>query len=318
MGEISLYIVNLMNINTKYSTQEKERYKIMENERKRFNDCMNAMKDKGCRALYEIPVDLMTIDPLYQTDERTQRSLKKLIENWDENKLEPITIVPHEEEGMFYIVNGYGRWTAKKQIEGLDSYLSSIVLLGLSKNPEERRIQEAELYAYQNRDCSKMTPIQNHGALKILGDPSVIMFEKLRDKYHFDFGAGKKTCSKPNTIGSYSETLNMIKTREERCFDFIFSTLIACGFDKKSSGYATYVLRPMRDIYDNYGDKKEIVEAIVQILRGITPIQFKSYAVTKYPNLESRSACSMYLEDEICRITKKKNKRYIHNNKIAK
>ena len=304
--------------NTTYGIQEREKYKIMEDKRKRFNDYMNMMKNQGCRALCDIPIDLMTIDPLYQTEERTERSLKKLIDNWDENKLEPVTIVPHEEVGMFFIVNGYGRWTAKKQIEGLDSYLSSIVLLGLSKEPEKRRIQEAELYAYQNRDCSKMTPIQNHGALKIIGEPSVVLFEKLRDKYKFDFGFGKKTSKKINTIGSYSETLNMIKARDEKCFDFIFSTLIACGFDKKSNGYSIYVLRAMRDIYDNYGDKKEIVKAIVEILRGITPEQFKSYAITKYPNLEYRSACTMYLEDEVCRITNKKNKRYIHNNKIAK
>ena len=292
----------------------------MEDKMQRFNDCMNSILrlKNDCRALYEVPVDLLTIDPLYQTDERTQRSLKKLIDNWDENKLEPITIVPHEEEGMFYIVNGYGRWTASQHLPTPKKYLCSIVLLGLSKDADKRRVQEAELYAYQNRDCSKMTPIQNHGALKIIGEPSVVLFEKLRDKYNFDFGVGKKTSKKINTIGSYSETLNMIKARDEKCFDFIFSTLIACGFDKKVNGYSTYVLRAMRDIYDNYGDKKEIVGAIVEILRGITPEQFKSYAITKYPNLEYRSACTMYLEDEVCRVTKKKNKRYIHNNKIAK
>ena len=292
----------------------------MEDKMQRFNDCMNSILrlKNDCRALYEVPVDLLTIDPLYQTDERTQRSLKKLIDNWDENKLEPITIVPHEEEGMFYIVNGYGRWTASQHLPTPKKYLCSIVLLGLSKDADKRRVQEAELYAYQNRDCSKMTPIQNHGALKIIGEPSVVLFEKLRDKYNFDFGFGKKTSKKINTIGSYSETLNMIKARDEKCFDFIFSTLIACGFDKKVNGYSTYVLRAMRDIYDNYGDKKEIVSAIVEILRGITPEQFKSYAITKYPNLEYRSACTMYLEDEVCRVTKKKNKRYIHHNKIAK
>ena len=108
---------------TTYGIQEREKYKIMEDKRKRFNDYMNMMKNQGCRALCDIPIDLMTIDPLYQTEERTERSLKKLIDNWDENKLEPVTIVPHEEVGMFFIVNGYGRWTAKKQIEGSDSYL---------------------------------------------------------------------------------------------------------------------------------------------------------------------------------------------------
>lgn len=292
----------------------------MENRMQRFDDCMNVilrLKD-GCRALCEIPIDLLTIDKLYQTDARTERSLKKLIDNWDENKLEPITVVPHEEEGMFYIVNGYGRWVASQHLKEPKKYLSAIVLLGLSKEENKRRVQEAELYAYQNRDCSKMTPIQNHGALKIIGDPSVVLFEKLKNKYGFDFGFGKKTSKKMNTIGSYSETLNMIKARDEKCFDFIFSTLIDCGFDKKSNGYATYVLRSMRDIYDNYGDSDKIVKALINILRGMTPEQFKSYAITRYPNLDYRSACTMYLEDEMCNKVGKKKIRHVENNKIAK
>lgn len=292
----------------------------MNEKMQRFNDCMNSILrlKNDCRALYEVPIDLLTIDTSYQTEERTQRSLKKLIDNWDENKLEPITVVPHEEEGMFYIVNGYGRWTASKYLKEPKKYLSSIVLLGLPKDTYKRRVYEAELYAYQNRECSKMTPIQNHGALKIIGDPSVVLFEKLKEKYKFDFGFGKKTNKKINTIGSYSETLNMIKSRKEDCFDFIFSTLILCGFNKKTNGYSTYIIRAMRDIYDNYGSGSEITDAIVRVLRGITPEQFKSYAITRYPNLEYRSACTMYLEDELCRETDKNKIRSISGNKIIK
>ena len=53
---------------TTYGIQEREKYKIMEDKRKRFNDYMNMMKNQGCRALCDIPIDLMTIDPLYQTE----------------------------------------------------------------------------------------------------------------------------------------------------------------------------------------------------------------------------------------------------------
>lgn len=287
-------------------------------EDKRFNDYMNRYEKSGnCRVMDDLPIDLMAIDTSYQTEERTQRSLKKLIDNWDENKLEPITVVPHYEDKKFYIVNGYGRWTAKKYLKNGD-YLPAIVLLGLSKEPNERRKQEAELYAYQNKECSKVTPIQNHGALKILGDPSVLLFEKLKEKYKFNFGFGRKTCKEANTIGSYSEVLNMIKARDEECFDFIFSTLIACGFNKKSNGYSIYMIRSLRDIYDNYGNKKNIVDAIVKLLRGIMPEQFKANAVSKYPNLHPTSACTMYLEDEVCKLTKNENKRYVFNNKVVK
>lgn len=83
---------------------------------KRFKDIMNDLKAAGKRALKDIPVELLAIDETYQTIERTGRrdSINRLAANWDENKLEPITVVPHIEECKFYVVNGYGRWQASQ------------------------------------------------------------------------------------------------------------------------------------------------------------------------------------------------------------
>ena len=60
-------------------------------------------------AIIKIPVRLFAIDEKYQTSIRTNRSLKYLIDNFDDAKLLPVTGVPHDEEGKIYLVDGYGR-----------------------------------------------------------------------------------------------------------------------------------------------------------------------------------------------------------------
>ena len=83
-------------------------------------------------AIIRIPVELMEVDSRYQTDERTERDLKYLTNNWDERKLMPLLGVPHWEEGKVYIVDGYGRWIAS-QIVDKDKYKDSFLVDSLGK-----------------------------------------------------------------------------------------------------------------------------------------------------------------------------------------
>lgn len=137
-------------------------------------------------AIIKIPVELMEVDSRYQTDERTERDLQYLVRNWDERKLMPLMGVPHWEEGKVYIVDGYGRWIAS-QIVNKKKYkdLKVQMILNAPTNPEERLEFEAEMYAFQNRDVKDLTPIQKHGAMMVLHDPSTETLENMRKKYGF-------------------------------------------------------------------------------------------------------------------------------------
>lgn len=42
-----------------------------------------------------VPVDLLEIDPSYQIEARTDRSLNYLVSNWDDNQCQPLQGVPH-------------------------------------------------------------------------------------------------------------------------------------------------------------------------------------------------------------------------------
>ena len=139
-------------------------------------------------AIIRIPVELMEVDSRYQTDERTERDLKYLTNNWDERKLMPLLGVPHWEEGKVYIVDGYGRWIAS-QIVDKDKYkdLKVQLILNAPTEDSERVAFEAELYAFQGVSVRKVTPIQKHGAMLVLHDPATETLEKMKNIYGFEY-----------------------------------------------------------------------------------------------------------------------------------
>lgn len=249
-------------------------------------------------AIISIPVELLEIDSRYQTDERTERDLQYLTKHWDERKLMPLIGVPHWEEGIIYIVDGYGRWIAS-QIVDKEKYkdLKVLVILNAPTDPEERLRYEAELYAFQNDSVKFVTPIQKHGAMLCLHDPATEYLESLKKEYGFEYTnkSGKRDAS---VLGSYSVTLDMCKIDNGECAKFIFDVCTGAGLDRKTNGYSTYMMRALRDIYKMYvNDREEIKDFLIGYLRVTTPVHFKAEAVTEYPMLDSKIAVSLYMED---------------------
>ena len=105
-------------------------------------------------AIIRIPVELMEVDSRYQTDERTERDLKYLTNNWDERKLMPLLGVPHWEEGKVYIVDGYGRWIAS-QIVDKDKY-------------KDLKVQLEEMFITMLSDNQKARQEDSHGNYEIV------------------------------------------------------------------------------------------------------------------------------------------------------
>lgn len=249
-------------------------------------------------AIVSVPVELLEIDPSYQTEVRTERDLRYLTENWDENKLLPLVGVPHWEEGKIYLVDGYGRWIASQCIDKEKySELQVMIILSAPSKKAERLKFEAEMYAFQNAQVAKMTPLQKHGAMLILHDPATEMLEHLKAEYGFSYRSTKGQRDE-SVLGSYATTLNLCKVDEGRCACYVFDICRDAGFDRQANGYATYIMKGLADIYKLYAeDRYETEDLLSDELRGITPAILRSRAVTKYPMLDFRSALSLYLED---------------------
>ncbi len=250
--------------------------------------------------ILSVPVYLLAIDKRYQTDIRTKRNLSYLVDNWDERKLLPLIGVPHMEEGLIYLVDGYGRLNAS-QIVDREKYkeMTVMVIMNAPKDEDERLKFEAEQYAFQNKDVAKVTPIQKHAALEIIGDSRVKLLNKMQKKYNFLLASvsGQRNHS---VIGSYSQVLDYCKYKEE-CLDFIFGTLQKGGFNYKVNGYASYVIKSLKDIYFNFKDydRDKISDIIGNFFRGIEVNYLRAESTVRYPLLTTKMAVSMYLEDYI-------------------
>ena len=251
-------------------------------------------------AIIPVPVELMEIDTRYQTEVRTERDLKYLTTNWNENKLLPLIGVPHWEEGKVYLVDGYGRWIAS-QIVDKNRYkdLQVLLLLNAPTSTKERLEFEAEMYAYQNKQVAKMTPIQKHGAMLVLHDSATEKLEELKNKYGFEYTStsGNRGAS---VLGSYPEALNLCGIENGKAAEYVFDICKGAGLDRKVNGYSTYIMRSLKDMYVLYAkSRKETKKYLTSKLRSIMPTTLKAKAVSKYPLLDYRTAVSLYLEDMV-------------------
>lgn len=255
-------------------------------------------------AIIKVPVYMMAIDESYQTVDRTARKLNYLINRWDERKLGVLTVVPHENEGLVYVVDGYGRWQAS-QIVDKDKYktLDCAVLLNVPTDPRERQKFEAELFANQNRDVAKLKPVDKHGAMQVLEEPAALALDELQNQYGFSIG--KRKYKGDNATGMtinnvYQVLYDGIKVHGKGLGEWYFDICKRSGFATKTYGYTRYTYIALKDMYVSYPDKRnEIAEILINYFRPITPQEFKAEAVTRYPKLDSVTACSVYVEDII-------------------
>ena len=269
-------------------------------------------------AIISVPVELLEIDESYQTEVRTERDLRYLTEHWDENKLLPLVGVPHWEEGKIYLVDGYGRWIASQCIDKEKySELQVMIILSAPSKKADRLKFEAEMYAFQNAQVAKMTPLQKHGAMLILHDKATEILENLKAEYGFEYRATKGNRD-ASILGSYASTLNLCKVDEGKCAHYVFDICRDAGFDRKSNGYATYIMKGLADIYKIYASNRESTKELLgTVLREVTPSILKSKAVTKYPMLDFRAALSLYLEDIVVNNLRLDQSREVNGTKIV-
>ena len=274
-----------------------------------------AVDAKMNAVIVRIPVELLEIDESYQIPERTARSLEYLTKNWDDNKLLPLSGVPHWEEGKVYLFDGFGRWIGSQLIKNPKDDLQVMVILNAPTDPKERRLYEAKMYAFQNVGTARMAAVQKHGAMLLMHDKATIILEAMKKKYDFEYVANKGNRS-ASVLGSYTEALAMCRQGEDLA-EFIFRICKKAGFDRKSNGYITYVMRALRDLYKLYPENRTDVEkTMVKYMRKIEPVFLKSEAVVQYPLVDYKIACSLFLEDIVVRELNAKHKRKIENGKV--
>lgn len=261
---------------------------------------MTTGKGKNQRAITGsavVPLSCCFVDSRYQ-GMRSHKHLNRLKNKWDERKLTPIILVPHPEEYRFAVVDGQGRCLVAPE-KGMDR-LNAIILMDAPEDLDERLKFEAEYFIGQDSEVENVKPLEKHLSRVIIGDTAATLLDKLLNKYGIKFVATKGN-REESVLGSYTDTYSIVKVHGEKCLDFIFSIIENAGWNKETNGYATFVMRALREIWIAHpNDRKEIHTFLSRELRQIDPALFSANAKTKYPKRDHRVSCVLYVEDLVC------------------
>lgn len=243
------------------------------------------------------PLSLLYVDERYQ-GLRAHKQLSKLDKNFDIRKLTPIVIVLHPEEYRCAIVDGQGRYLVAPN-HGMDA-LNAIVLMDAPDDPEERLKFEAEYFIGQDSEVERVKPLEKHLSRVIIGDKPAVLLEKMFKKYGIKYVSTRGNRGE-SVLGSYTDTYAIAKQHGEKCLEFIFGIIQNAGWDNESNGYATFVMRALRDTWIAHPvDRRKIHTYLSKSLREIDPSLLSSQARSKYPKRDTRSGCTLLVEDMIC------------------
>ena len=310
-GGFSMSVVVAMNEETRRMEQFND---IVAN----IKPLMTTGKGKNQRAITGsavVPLSCCFVDSRYQ-GMRTHKHLNRLKNKWDERKLTPIILVPHPEEYRFAVVDGQGRCLVAPE-KGIDR-LNAIILMDAPEDLDERLKFEAEYFIGQDSEVENVKPLEKHLSRVIIGDSAAVSLDKLLNKYGIKFVATKGN-REESVLGSYTDTYSIVKVHGEKCLDFIFSIIDNAGWNKETNGYATFVMRALREVWIAHpNDRKEIHRYLSKELRQIDPALFSAEAKAKYPKRDHRVSCVLYVEDLICDGLGIEKKIYVENGKKVK
>lgn len=279
---------------------------------------MTVGKGKNQRAITGsavVPLSCCFVDSRYQ-GMRTHKHLNRLKNKWDERKLTPIILVPHPEEYRFSVVDGQGRCLVAPE-KGMDR-LNAIILMDAPEDLDERLKFEAEYFIGQDSEVENVKPLEKHLSRVIIGDSAAVSLDKLLNKYGIKFVATKGNRGE-SVLGSYTDAYSIVKVHGEKCLDFIFSIIDNAGWNKETNGYATFVMRALREVWIAHpNDRKEIHRYLSKELRQIDPALFSAEAKAKYPKRDHRVSCVLYVEDLVCDGLGIEKKIYVENGKKVK
>lgn len=279
---------------------------------------MTVGKGKNQRAITGsavVPLSCCFVDSRYQ-GMRTHKHLNRLKNKWDERKLTPIILVPHPEEYRFAVVDGQGRCLVAPE-KGMDR-LNAIILMDVPEDLNERLKFEAEYFIGQDSEVENVKPLEKHLSRVIIGDDAAVSLDKLLNKYGIKFVSTKGN-REESVLGSYTDTYSIVKVHGEKCLDFIFSIVDNAGWNKETNGYATFVMRALREVWIAHpNDRKEIHRYLSKELRQIDPVLFSAEAKSKYPKRDHRVSCVLYVEDLVCDGLGIEKKIYVENGKKVK
>ena len=267
-----------------------------------YRTVISNIKEIGHKKYACIPRELLAIDPEYQRIETRRFSkIKKLAENWNFDKMDALSVVPHPEEGKFYIVDGYGRYTASALLAEPLTELECDIKMEAPADPEERRKYEAKLFSTQDEGTDVLKAVDKHKANVLLGDEVATIINDICKKYGVVLTAGRGSRT-GKILGCYVKMLPTVRSVGRKGTEFIFDVIEETSWSNGSNAYCTGIIWGLSAAYKIGGDVPGFKEKLVEELRRFDMKVFKTKSAAAYPERDRYVAMKLYMEDKAVEI----------------
>ena len=245
---------------------------------------LNTAVEIGNKIFCCIPVKLLRIDhEMYQRP--LQKSFKHLLDNWDSNKCDPIT-VNYRSDGFYYVINGQHRTEAAKA-KGINQIVCD-VFVGLSLK------EEAELFAGQYDGTTKLNPIDSYRANIIRGEEVDTLIKEVCDKY----GVSVTHDKAPKVLGSLTVVRNIVKpsvtnsggkssdARENvKIVEWIFDIFKQSGWEGYNDTYNADMMQSLWYVWRNNQDALIAAKRkLIDFFKNSSPKEVKALGNIEYPD----------------------------------
>lgn len=265
-----------------------------------FKACMRNVQTIGTKRYVNINTELLYCDPAFQRINISSKGkINSLISHWDSDKMDTLRGSVHEDECRISIIDGYHRLMAAKalKIESLN-----VEIIKTPKGKTARLKREAELFATQDDDTEKMTPIQKHKAYCIIGKKGNLIIDKLCKKYSISLKtSGYRAGREKGYLTGFSEAVKIAGRDNgdgEEVLDRVFSILTEIGWKNATKGLSSDVIRLFTSIFDLHPNEAELIEAyICDKFREKDPDYIFSLGNARYPERSRKDRSVLALED---------------------
>lgn len=259
-----------------------------------------------------IPLSLLEVDEEYQRLSTINMSkIYDLANHWDENKCDPVLVSPHPETCSFAVIDGTHRFIVKG-IRKEEMIVASIAT-GLSKDPNERQIQEAELFSEQNTHVDKLSPADKHRAYVKRGIKKYcVLNECLNGRNLLISKRELKNLPKEKQdsliadgykiLTGYSAAVSVAAmTNGKEVLTNILNIIEKSGWNLAYNGYSSDAIRPMRHVLNMHKNDPRVIRAITDFCLHTEPNLYFAAALAKYPKRREVEGLTIYLEEEVAK-----------------
>lgn len=245
---------------------------------------LNTAVEIGNKIFCCIPVKMLRIDhEMYQRP--LQKSFKHLLDNWDSDKCDPIT-VNYRNDGFYYVINGQHRTEAAKT-KGINQIVCD-VFVGLSMK------EEAELFAGQYDGTTKLNPVDSYRANIIRGEEVDTLIKEVCDEYGISVTHNKA----PKVLGSLTVVRNIVKPsvtnsggksndakENVKIVDWIFDIFKQSGWENYKDTYNADMMQCLWYVWRNNQDNLIAARRkLIDFFENISPKELKSLGNIQYPD----------------------------------